>query len=767
MPTSVTVYDYVSNDGSGPNGMLEEANAGNILVGDIVETIGYQKTWVSDPTVEPIGGNRYQLVDAGADNDRPAEDKGSVIYVTADNGRYLRGLFPTGTINVEQFGAVGDGTTDNHFAITKAIEYATNCLNFGVGDFVTSKEIVLGDPDLPDKPGLALVGCGAGSHQDGIENFATAITGTGTTGAVVRIMIENCSLKDMLIKSGGDRLTASRNMSYADYNCGVRVEGNDEAIPEGDVFGTVLENVHVYQQPNDGITLVGRCYRSRLTNVTCNRNNGHGFVTTSGAYIGRDNTVLSAIIDFEGCTPFDNMGHGWKVGAFTVAATDPNDPPIRDYAYRISLRNSEGRNNCGDENLLLDDADSFFNCDGLTVINGAFKGQRYNPDELDPPPANFAGVSLMGNGGTLMEVRILKTSTPVRVINDTPVVGRKTSGWSIVNPHIRDSATTSYILYAESGIENIYVWAGDEINADVTEATNTTNIAGLSSFFEGEWIYDSTASFRKHVDFYDDALFNTNVTVQGSAVLDSTLRVNDDAEFIGKLRAEDEAVFIGTLRAEGLAEFVGTLRADGSSDFNGVLVARDVATFNGTLEAVGNAVFNGTLRTEDEAEFNGILRAQDEAVFNGKLRAEDEAVFNSTMRVEGEADFNDTLRANAETFLRTGLRGDPVFRLNNLSVEKANQAVLFNGKADRKMWRVFGRHIGQDCKASFSCDIVSGDVGGLNDPIVSNLVQQSGATVAFALSVDNTTKDILIELTQSSSVASLTADIFVFEVVID
>ena len=70
------------------------------------------------------------------------------------------------------------------------------------------------------------------------------------------------------------------------------------------------------------------------------------------------------------------------------------------------------------------------------------------------------------------------------------------------------------------------------------------------------------------------------------------------------------------------------------------------------------------------------------------------------------------------------------------------------------MWSISGRHTGDTCLSSFTCTVVGGAV-----PVVSNLVNQSGASVTYIVAVSGT--DIVV----TTSAGTRATDIFIKELV--
>lgn len=115
---------------------LKALPAAQVVSGALVSTAGY--------TTAGDGGGalyRYDSSSTATAND------GSVILPTHGTGRYL--LTPTyENVNVRQFGAKGDGVTDDFVAISNAISYAKSggTVYFNAGTYVVSNTITINKP---------------------------------------------------------------------------------------------------------------------------------------------------------------------------------------------------------------------------------------------------------------------------------------------------------------------------------------------------------------------------------------------------------------------------------------------------------------------------------------------------------------------------------------------------------------------------------------------------------------------------------------------
>ena len=139
---------------------VTELIASDAVIGNVYGTTGYY--------TQNDGGNGVYTIRAKDISD--VDDGGSIIFL--DNGNVAK-LITDGTVNVKQFGAKGDGTTDDttafrnainsgyavyvpkgHYIVTEAIENTTGLTMFGDGD-----ETILDYGDsLPSSVGLTVSG---------------------------------------------------------------------------------------------------------------------------------------------------------------------------------------------------------------------------------------------------------------------------------------------------------------------------------------------------------------------------------------------------------------------------------------------------------------------------------------------------------------------------------------------------------------------------------------------------------------------------------
>lgn len=358
---------------------------------------------------------------------------------------------------VKSFGAIGDGVTDDTAAIQAAIDKAEltgGIVFFPRGTYLTSAELVV------DKPGVSLRGEGTGTTWDGLENASSRILGSHASGAVLRIKWEDCSVEDLVIDANSTRKAAARNTTASGYNAGIRVEADDVAAPEGDVFATVLRKVYVRNQPNDGIILVGRCYGSLLDSCAAYGNYGHGICIDAGKRTSRTNEVVPGLVTIINGHSTHNYGHGLAVG-------NPNDDSsVLLPSFRVLLINFETNNNECDSALRYENFDVYLRGDNNRAINCAFSGTN-----IAGTVQSHGGLVVAGREPVIESCRYLNCTQPARVRNySAPSVA--TTGAFFNRMSVRSSSILNAVAI-DSGATYTKVLIQD--STSITNATDTSN----------------------------------------------------------------------------------------------------------------------------------------------------------------------------------------------------------------------------------------------------------------------------------------------------
>jgi hypothetical protein len=122
----------------------------SLAVGDKVRTLGYL-------ALGDGGDNRYEIVAAATGTD----DKGTFIDLATHQAK---GLFPGGEYNVKQFGAAGDGVTDDVSSIQSAIDNLSasggGTLLFPVGIYLLASKNSTTKNIIKIRPNVSMMGMG-------------------------------------------------------------------------------------------------------------------------------------------------------------------------------------------------------------------------------------------------------------------------------------------------------------------------------------------------------------------------------------------------------------------------------------------------------------------------------------------------------------------------------------------------------------------------------------------------------------------------------
>ena len=260
------------------------------------------------------GGGYYNLGTAGTDNG------GTVI--TSANGTYL--LDTQGAVSVRQFGARGDGTTDDTGAINACLQAALvtgHPVGIPAGTYLVSSAITLSAPSA----NLYIFGAGA---------FATTIQTTSPTSDILDVSVFDFQIEDVSFNTSTTRtagsyinVTSSNSGSFIEhciftgYFIGITAAGNNGvyrdcgfAAPATSAIGIVVSgqgtgllidgctwygpNVNV---PYAGIKVLNA---GALTISNCNiisQNIGLSIETISGAFA---TVVLSIATYYDHCASY-------------------------------------------------------------------------------------------------------------------------------------------------------------------------------------------------------------------------------------------------------------------------------------------------------------------------------------------------------------------------------------------------------------------------------------------------------------------------------
>jgi hypothetical protein len=358
------------------------------------------------------------------------------------------------SISVKDFGAVGDGVTDDTAAIQAAINALTagGVVNFPLGIYRTTATISI------SVRGITL--------QGQIQTTTNADEGNcrilvdHDLGAGVRIFAYNTTLDTLIITGSASRVAAGFTGTNSQPNFGVWIEAADVSGGAGYIQRIKLRDVTVRNQPNSGVVSVGENAGSEFYSVASLYNGGHAFVFSNGYYTNRVNQGAPGIVEFINCRATDCGGHALAIGS-------PFDTSLS--SYRFMIENLECFRICTDATILYDTS-AIFMAGQNNIINLSAAG-----DVL----YSFATVS--GRNIQINNCRMFGASPAVKVV-ERAGGAEPTRGVYVVAPGLFPNAGTKYdpVVEVDPVCQEVYV---DIANDQRT--SQTTYIRAMNTDFQG------------------------------------------------------------------------------------------------------------------------------------------------------------------------------------------------------------------------------------------------------------------------------------------
>ena len=401
-------------------------------------------------------------------------------------------------INVKDYGATGDGTTDDKADIQAAIDAVpTNGgrVYFPAGTYIVSGVLTVTTANT------TLLGEGAGSDHVN-ESGATRIKGSSTSGAVIRIQDQGCSIKDLTVTATDARDAASSSSNY-----GIWVEGEDTSTAT--VARTVIERVHVTRQPNHGILFVGNTVNSSIFFTDVDNCGGNGIMFDSGLETSRTNYKRPGQVDLFNIRCSRNQGHSVKVGTQVTTGDDALHRP-----YRINISNLECFYNRLDTSY--DAYDLYLYGENITVKNSATGGEEGSEDSA----STHAGIYIVGRNIKVSNHRFVDCEPhAVKVDNK--------SASDELGIDTRNIEISSFYINNENE-------GADYYNPAITVDPDCVGVNILSNSFNSDGDVDSLAS-TSSINFYEHYLdriyFNGTVTSTFKSTRGALTLVDDQAAY--------------------------------------------------------------------------------------------------------------------------------------------------------------------------------------------------------------------------------------------
>lgn len=438
-------------------------------------------------------------------------------------------------ISVADFGAVGDGTSrplstvygslaeaqavyPHASALTQELDWAAAqaAINYldglstrGGVIFFPRGKYILNDTLTISDDGLSLVGEGVGSVWVASSWGAapTDLQFDHTTGACIRIKASSVKLEGFRVSAGATRSAASAGSNY-----GVQMEHNDTGASSERVNACTIEGLHVIEQPNHGIALIGDSVSCEFRSCTVTACGGHGFVVDRGEETGRSNVARPGIVRIINCRSNDNDGHGLCVGTPSSSTSPP---------YRVEVNNFESYRNALSAGVRHVDHDSYVYGENITITASAFAGYDSGGTENVG-----SGLFVAGRNIILDNLRLVSTNVPLTIGTET---GMTTNGVAIRNPYIGGGSTRPVAVVFESGITNVHAHVGYVAGFTAFTAT-ASNVIGLWRMIDKAAQFDGTFGDLISV-ISNDSVTSGQIKITQSGSGDATVRLTAGADW--------------------------------------------------------------------------------------------------------------------------------------------------------------------------------------------------------------------------------------------
>ena len=344
-------YEYVT----GTNAMAVYKNGSRLITGtDFTETSSTSVTL----TMAAIAGDEYTFI--GGQDVSSSFSSSNVSYTQGVTGAVIRSVQTKlrETVSVKDFGAVGDGVTDDTAAIQAAITYAS-----------TNGYTLFSPPGVYNHTGLTIskplkwVGSSIRGPVYGVQtNFTGAVFQyTPTTGNALTITAASLlSNQGLAVEMESLVFEGNKNIVGASSGGGVNLVG-DTAGETFFVSSSTFKNVHVRNAKDSAWTITGTCFLNSWYDCSGVYSGAYGLTHNKGSGNPTNNNWFGGYLS-------DNTlaGLNCNGGKMTLTATNISQNAgggvIQDGGYLI-LENCDYEQNTGTSVAVT-------NSSGATFING-------------------------------------------------------------------------------------------------------------------------------------------------------------------------------------------------------------------------------------------------------------------------------------------------------------------------------------------------------------------------------------------------------------
>lgn len=197
-------------------------------------------------------------------------------------------------VSVVDFGATGDGTTDDTTAFQNAVNYSRHVI---VPKPLVSYRLIA--PLILSSYGQQLIGLG--------NKGEVVLTIDHVAGAGVVVQSGQCTLSNMTIKASDTRQSAGGSYALVSGLFGVRVDSSVSASTQ-----CLFDRLAITRHPNHGFYLAKGGAGTIISQCEVSYNRGHGYAFDDGTTIGAVGS-RAGIININSCRAIDNGGNAINV----------------------------------------------------------------------------------------------------------------------------------------------------------------------------------------------------------------------------------------------------------------------------------------------------------------------------------------------------------------------------------------------------------------------------------------------------------------------
>lgn len=221
-----------------------------------------------------------------------AQDLGKLMSVTATGSTQSRKITDrfADVVNVKDFGAVGDGSTDDTAAFTSALA-ASRSILVPAGTYRLTSTITL------NQFGHSIIGIGGKN--------TTILSIDHVTGPGVTIAQGQCVLENLTIRASDTRraFTSGGTYDLASELFGVKLYNASGYMTQCRLYRIVVQ-----RHPNHGIYMGGEGAGTQFIQCESNYNRGHGYAFDDRT-IGGGSPSRCGIVSINECRALDNGGN--------------------------------------------------------------------------------------------------------------------------------------------------------------------------------------------------------------------------------------------------------------------------------------------------------------------------------------------------------------------------------------------------------------------------------------------------------------------------